>query len=219
MKQTVAMLCLLGVGSSKVYEPLIADSFKNSTFTQQLDHNNFKDRRTFEQRYWYNDTFWDNKTGPIFLYICGEATCRPPSERGFPFQVCQDLNCLFYVLEHRYYGASQPFSNWSVPNLKYLNSTQALADLDYFIKNKTTEINAKYGAGVRKWLTIGGSYPGALSAWFKSQYTSAAAAWSSSGVIHAIQDYEMYDFDLYKAASRSGPDCPKFVSNVTTYIE
>jgi len=106
-----------------------------------------------------------------------------------------------------------------VSNLQYLNSTQALADLDYFIKNKTAEINSKYGAGVRKWLTIGGSYPGALSAWFKSQYTSAAAAWSSSGVIHAIQNYEMYDFDLYKATSRSGPNCPAFVKAVTTYIE
>jgi len=134
-----------------------------------------------------NDKYWDNKTGPIFLYICGEGTCRPPTERSYPFQVCQDLNCIFYVLEHRYYGASQPFGNWSVANLKYLNSTQALADIDYFIKNQTKEIENKYGSGVRKVMTIGGSYPGALSAWYKSQYpTTTDAAWSSSGVINVI---------------------------------
>ena len=93
---------------------------------------------------------------------------------------------MFYVLEHRYYGASQPFPDWSVENLKYLNSTYALADIDYFIKNKTVEINNIYGKGNRKWMTIGGSYPGALSAWFKSKFTSADVAWSSSGVIEAI---------------------------------
>ena len=81
-----------------------------------------------------DDTNWDSKLGPIFLYICGEGTCRPPEERGFPYQVCQDLKCLFYAVEHRFYGKTQPFGNWSVESLKYLNSTQALADLDYFIK-------------------------------------------------------------------------------------
>lgn len=123
------------------------------------------------------------------------------------------------MLEHRYYGASQPFADWSVPNLKYLTSQQALADLDYFIKNQTTEISYKYGTGVHKVLTIGGSYPGALSAWFKSQYGSADAAWSSSGVIHAIQDYYMYDFDLYESALRSGPSCPQVVKSVNDYVE
>jgi len=65
-----------------------------------------------------------------------------------------------------------------------------------------------YGSGVRKWLTIGGSYPGALSAWFKSQYPlTADAAWSSSGVIHAIRNYSDYDLDIYRATSRSGNGC------------
>jgi hypothetical protein len=189
------------------------------TFTQQIDHTNFKDKRTFQQRYWVNDNYWDNKTGPVFLYICGEGTCSPPKDRAYPYQVCQDLNCLFYVVEHRYYGASQPFPDWSSPNLKYLDPEQALADLDYFIKNKTAEINTKYGAGVRKWLTIGGSYPGALSAWFKSQYTSASAAWSSSGVIHAIRDYTDYDLDVYNATGRSSSDCQTVIQKTIAYFD
>ena len=68
-------------------------------------------------------------------------------------------------------------------------------------------------------MTIGGSYPGALSAWFKSKYTSADVAWSSSGVIEAIQNYSMYDYDLYQATSRSGASCPEVIHNVTLYIE
>ena len=140
-KAITALVALCGMAQGKEYVEMRVEDFKSDNFTQQLDHNNFKDHRTFNQRFWVNDQFWDNKTGPIFLYICGESTCRPPSERGYPFQVCQDLNCLFYVVEHRYYGASQPFPDWSSENLAYLNSTQALADLDFFIKNRTNEIN------------------------------------------------------------------------------
>ncbi len=128
------LAALLGV--SLGFDELREQDFQFNNFTQKLDHFNFTLRDlNFTQRYWVNDKYFDNKTGPVFLYICGESTCRPPSERAYAFQVCQEVNCLFYVLEHRYYGASQPFPDWSVANLKYLNSSQALADLDYFIKS------------------------------------------------------------------------------------
>ena len=104
-------------------------------------------------------------------------------------------------------------------NLKFLNSTQALADLDYFIKAMNIEIANKYGAGVRKWLTIGGSYPGALSAWFKSEYTSADAAWSSSGVIKAIEDYQQYDMNTYYSTMRSGQACTDMIDKIVTYVD
>ena len=78
---------------------------------------------------------------------------------------------------------------------------------------KNIEIRNTYGGGVHKWLSIGGSYPGALSAWFRSEYpTTVDAAWSSSGVILAIEDYTMYDYDLYQASSRSGPACAQVIS-------
>lgn len=69
-------------------------------------------------------------------------------------------------------------------------------------------------------MTIGGSYPGALSAWFKSQYpTTAAAAWSSSGVINAIRDYEDYDYDVYLSTGRSGAYCPQMIKNISDFID
>jgi hypothetical protein len=133
--------------------------------------------------------------------------------------VCKEVNCLFYVLEHRYYGSSQPFGDWSTGNLRYLNSSQALADLDYFIKGMNVAIRNKYGVGVHEWLTIGGSYPGALSAWFKSLYTSASAAWSSSGVIDAIRDYSQYDSNNYLAMQKSGGNCTEVVQAVVKYVD
>jgi hypothetical protein len=79
---------LAGIASS--YDALREDAFQNSTIDQKLDHFSTTETRTFKQRYFWNDYYWDSKTqaGPIFLYICGEGTCKPPSERGFPFQIC-----------------------------------------------------------------------------------------------------------------------------------
>jgi len=117
-------------------------------------------------------------------------------------------NALLISLEHRYYGDSQPFSDWSTSNLKYLSSQYALADIAYFIDT----MNARFLTNIGRkpdWITIGGSYPGALSAWFKSQYpTHAIGAWSSSGVINAIQDFKDYDKQVYTATSKSGEYCP-----------
>ena len=44
-----------------------------------------------------------------------------------------DHKALLMSLEHRYYGDSQPFEDWSTPNLKFLTSEQALADIAQFI--------------------------------------------------------------------------------------
>jgi len=156
----------------------------------------------------------------VFLFICGEGRCNPPTARGYPYQVCQDLKCLFLVLEHRYYGDSQPFPDWSTPNLKWLNSTQALADLNNFIVETNKQIIAQFGGQDRQWVTIGGSYPGALSAWFKNYYpNSADVAWSSSGVILPVRNFFDFDMDIYQATLRSGPECPLAIQKITTYIE
>ena len=43
-------------------------------------------------------------------------------------------------------------------------------------------------------IVIGGSYPGALSAWFKYKYPHIAdGAWASSAVIKAVEDFFEYD--------------------------
>ena len=127
---------------------------------------------------------------------------------------------MFFAVEHRYYGASQPFKDWSTPNLKYLSAENALGDLADFIDAMNAQIITKWKGTNRKWVTVGGSYAGALSAWFKAAYPDkATVSWSSSGVIKPIRDFSDYDMDIYTATSRSGPDCPKFIQTLTTYID
>lgn len=91
-----------------------------------------------------------------------------------------------YTLEHRYYGWSQPFTDaeggWSYENLKWLNVSQAIEDIEMF----TQYLKGWHAGDKTKIVLVGGSYPGAVVAWFKAVHpTSVAAVWSSSGVIMA----------------------------------
>ena len=53
-------------------------------------------------------------------------------------------------------------------------------------------------------MTIGGSYPGALSAWFKVLYPElVVAAYSSSGVIEPIKYFNDFDSNIFKALYQS----------------
>ena len=49
-------------------------------------------------------------------------------------------------------------SDMSVPNLEYLSSQQALADLAAFI----TAMNTKMSLQKNNWIAFGGSYPGII---------------------------------------------------------
>lgn len=80
-------------------------------------------------------------------------------------------------------------------------------------------MNGQLG-GKRQWVVIGGSYPGALSAWFKHLYPDAAvASWSSSGVINAIEDFRMFDADIWQTTSNSSDACAQKIVEVTNQID
>jgi hypothetical protein len=72
---------------------------------------------TYSQRYFENSTYFTDSSNPIFIYICGEYRCSVPETRLFPFMVGASYGSMLYVLEHRFYGESQPFSDWSLDSL------------------------------------------------------------------------------------------------------
>ena len=92
-------------------------------YDNEVDHFNDEDDRMYKQRYWYNDNYFNYKEdAPVFLYLCGEWTCSPPDEKMFPMMVGAEHEALLVTLEHRYYGDSQPFDDWSTDNLELLTS-------------------------------------------------------------------------------------------------
>jgi hypothetical protein len=189
-------------------------------FTQRLDHLNMQVRDTWQQRYYDIDQYWDPKTGPLFLYICGEGTCRKPADNSFVVNLAKEFNGRVLALEHRFYGMSQPTADWSTENLQYLTPDQGLADLAYFATNKSREFSEKFGIPHRRWIAVGGSYPGAMSAWFRYKYPHVAfASLSSSGVVNAIHDYHQYDEQVFNSTAKSGVECPERFIKFTQYVE
>jgi len=66
---------------------------------------------------------------------------------------------------------------------------------------------------------IGGSYPGALSAWFREKYPHlAVGSWSSSGVVQPIVDFWKFDEQTYQATVKSGDYCPKMIQDSMKYV-
>lgn len=82
--------------------------------------------------------------------------------------MAQSLQARFIVLEHRYYGESLPYNHSEMlPQLlSNLNVEQALADTAQFIRFINSQMTVK-----PKWVVVGGSYAGGLSAWLKTRYT------------------------------------------------
>lgn len=91
-----------------------------------------------------------------------------------------------------------------------------MADIANFIEST----NATLGdVATENWVLVGGSYPGAMVAWFKHLYPDhAKAVWSSSGVVHALEDFYDFDMDIYLSTAKSGASCPIKFGMITADI-
>ncbi len=98
---------------------------------------------------------------------------------------------LLLALEHRFYGASFPAADLSVPSLRLLSSRQALADLARFHSHATQRFGL---LPATKWVTWGGSYPGMLAAWARLSYPHLFhAAVASSAPVGAVLNFRGYN--------------------------
>ncbi|KAF0686724.1 Aste57867_21472 [Aphanomyces stellatus] len=182
-------------------------------FQQQLDHFTTKAPLHFQQRFYVDDRFWGNHdSNPIILYIGGEGAMNQ-MPTGFVDVLAKEHKAKVVALEHRYYGESVPKNDLSTENLRFLTVEQALADLNHFIDEYTKTLDTKGNP----WIAVGGSYPGALSAWFRIAYPNATvAAISSSGVVNPVYNFHGFDEQVAESA---GPECAAALRLVTTAYE
>jgi len=202
---------------TKVKEFEKSSVFTNSTvnyYTQIIDHTAGIDAGTFQQRYYIDTTYCEDLTScPIFMYIGGEGTLSA-SPGGYTATMASEHGALILALEHRWYGESLPGDITSTDDLGSLTVENALADLRSFMESQQTDLGSD---GLRTWLMIGGSYPGALSAWFREKNPDiAAASWSSSGVILAVENFTQFDVIETQAV---GADCAQALRDVTAAFE
>lgn len=196
-------------------------SAKVGAFDQKLDHFNSQDKRTFKQRYAVYDLFAagvNNHTAPVIYYQCGEGNClmnAGSQSASVPGGVAADakaLHAIVVILEHRYYGDSQPFAEMTAENLKYLTYEQALEDFATFQMHASQTLELK-----GKWIFVGGSYSGALSAYYRLKHPElVVGALSSSGVVKTEALLENYDLFVAKGL---GPKCLHAVQSATHQVE
>lgn len=181
-------------------------------YQQKIDHNNPADDRRFGQRYFVNTKYARDLHAPVLFYICGESTCNPEDLDGQIEEHAKRWGAAMFALEHRYYGKSQPFTDLSTENLKYLSIDQALKDL-YTFQDFIMKKHGYFG----EWITIGGSYPGSLSAYYRLKYPEmVSAALASSAPVMAKENFEEYDAHVTLVA---GKNCVSKMREVVAIVE
>ena len=178
----------------------------DKSFSQKIDHFSRNDSRTFQQRYFVDSSLVKGNpaTAPVIYYLCGEGTCEGATGTQLVNQIATKLGAHRVALEHRYYGYSQPFKTLTLENMKFLSMNQALEDLASFQHFAQEQLGL-----LGKWISVGGSYPGELSAFYRLKHPElVAGALASSAPVLAKDDFQEYDHHVAKVA---GPDCLKAI--------
>ncbi|KAG2114779.1 peptidase S28 [Suillus discolor] len=190
-------------------------------FDQLIDHNN-PDLGTFQQRYWMNWEFYE-PGGPIVLMTPGETDAD--GYEGYLTNetinglIAQQQNGAAVLVEHRFFGYSNPYDNLTSQSLALLTIQQAIDDLDYFAN--TADLPMPGGDAVKPgqapWILIGGSYSGALTGWTMVNKPGLFwAAYASSAVVEAITDYYGYFTPIREYMPQN---CSSDVEAVITYLD
>ncbi|PPQ74362.1 hypothetical protein CVT24_000656 [Panaeolus cyanescens] len=190
-------------------------------FDQLIDHNN-PSLGTFKQRFWHTWEFYE-PGGPIVLMTPGETNADGYSgylsNRTITGMIAQQQNGSVIVLEHRFYGLSNPYPDLSVKSFRVHTIQQAIDDLEYFAKN----VNLPQPDGDKvtpdraPWVFVGGSYPGALVSWSVVNKPGLfAAGYASSAVVEAILDF----WEYFEPIRLNMPaNCSADVQAVISYVD
>ncbi|KAK8471572.1 hypothetical protein PHAVU_003G260000 [Phaseolus vulgaris] len=177
-----------------------------------------QDHREFAQRYYEFVEYFEISDRPIFLVIGGESELMG-IENDYVGVLAKKFGAAIVSVEHRYYGKSSPFDSLETQNLKYLSSKQALFDLAVFRQYYQNSLNAKLnGTKIENsWFVFGGSYAGALSAWFRLKFPHlTCGSLASSAVVLSVYNYTEYD---QQVGTSAGAECKAVLQETTQLIE
>mmetsp|Transcript_11435 Transcript_11435/g.41839 ORF Transcript_11435/g.41839 Transcript_11435/m.41839 type:complete len:563 (-) Transcript_11435:111-1799(-) len=195
-------------------------------FTQKLDHFDALETRMWQQKYYIN-TAYESKNSqaarpsPIYIYVGGEGPLGSGCVvGGFIYDLASTHGGLIVGLEHRFYGDSLPFPTLETENMRFLTSSQALMDMQRFltelIDTPDAFFNGSSVTGPRPVITVGGSYPGVLSAVMRLKFPSlVAGSLASSAPMQKTTHFFEYNHIGEEAAARFEPACIATYTNAT----
>ncbi len=116
------VLALIGLSLAAKSNVDVTSGFSEYTFEQSVDHFNYSNKDTYSQRYWKNSDYWESDR-PVMLFLGGDSPVDMESLSSIeaPFQMATEMSALMLVLETRFFGESQPVTDWELTNMKFLN--------------------------------------------------------------------------------------------------
>ncbi|KAJ1662419.1 hypothetical protein IW140_005918 [Coemansia sp. RSA 1813] len=163
-------------------------------FSQPIDHFGLNND-TWDQRYLFNATFY-KPGGPIIMATPGEAAVSSSLADLSHFNYLAQLtDGLVVLVEHRFYGKSNPMPDLSGDSLKYHTVENVLQDFAEFIRAAKSNPDQIFSLPVSRNSKVvfgGGSYAGSIAAWIRAKYPDlVAGAWASSAVIkYRLENYQ-----------------------------
>jgi pimeloyl-ACP methyl ester carboxylesterase len=195
---------------------------------QLIDHNLDIDAPSnhFSQRYYEKEDYFAGPGHPIMVIVGGEADLWGILYPFVSENLAQDLGAFTLCPEHRFYGKSWPNPSPNNNDLKRLLSpSQAMKDLVRLVKHKQYELGCspdKDSASYCPVVTIGGSYPGFLSAMLRLVHPDAVdIAYASSAPILLYSqsaDPEWYYEKVTRVADNASPGCATAVKKVLIQV-
>ncbi|KAG7097309.1 hypothetical protein E1B28_004671 [Marasmius oreades] len=186
---------------------LFSDKIRNGTvlppydtvyhFDQLIDHNN-PSLGTFKQRFWHTYEFYE-PGGPIVFMTPGEVNAEGYtgylSNSTINGLIAQQEKGAVVLLEHRFFGLSNPYPDLSGTSMSVHTIQQSIEDIDYFARN--VELPMPNGKSLdpdnAAWIMTGGSYPGALTSYTMVNKPGLIwAGYASSGPVQVMENFWVY---------------------------
>lgn len=163
----------------------------SGTFDQLVNPNDPGDRTTFRQRTYIDSSYAVGSGAPVIYLMPSEGEMSARAAAYYAQIYAKPLHAHFVAIEHRFYGKSQPYGDLSSEHLKTLTLSVALDDLARFQRHLMAEKDSKFQG---KWIAIGGSYSGALAAFYRLRFPHlVAGALASSAPVFAKPSFEETD--------------------------
>mmetsp|Transcript_21216 Transcript_21216/g.44553 ORF Transcript_21216/g.44553 Transcript_21216/m.44553 type:complete len:559 (+) Transcript_21216:121-1797(+) len=197
----------------------IHDEDEELFYDDQLVNHFSDDNSTWSNRYYKSVNYFEGPGHPIFMVVGGEGALD--SGMLYPFvtnHLAPRFGAAVVQIEHRFYGPYQPIVGREATVdelLELLTPHQAMADMVRLTKHFKEELNcAQYNRSSKNYcpvITVGGSYPGFLSAMFRLVYPDFVdISYASSAPLklydQTADQYGYYDI-VTKAAERLSPGC------------
>lgn len=193
----------------------------NATFSQLIDHDN-PELGTFEQFYYYGTEFWKGPGSPIILMTPGEGNATGYDSYILASRttglIAKEIGAAVVIVEHRYWGTSTPCTTLDTKCLQHLTLNNSIADFVNFAKTVQLPFDTTGASNADKapWIMVGGSYPGALSAWTASTAADTFYAyWASSAPVQAM-DYWEYFVPIQEGMAKN---CSADVTLVVDHVD